>query len=118
MHSTVLLGDVGRVEARFDTFGDKVCLAQDRCTVCAIRTKGLEVVVDALDGTPRSHCSSRSSFRYVWRQCLYNIGARFAPYILKAWKLFWMHSSIQLGNAVRQEVRFDTFRDNVCLGTR
>ena len=53
MHSTVLLDDVGQVKARFDTFGDKVCLAQERCTVCTIHTKGLEVVVDALDGTPR-----------------------------------------------------------------
>ena len=53
MHSTVLLGEVGGVEARFNTFGDKVCLAQDRCMVCTIRTKGLEVVVDELDGTPR-----------------------------------------------------------------
>ena len=52
MHSIVLLGEVGRVEARFDTFGDKVCLAQDRCTVCIIRMKGLEVVLDALDSTP------------------------------------------------------------------
>jgi hypothetical protein len=28
-------------------------LTQDRCTVCAKRTIGSEIVLDALDGTPR-----------------------------------------------------------------
>ena len=28
-------------------------LVQDRCTVCAERTIGLEIVLDAPDGTPR-----------------------------------------------------------------
>jgi hypothetical protein len=28
-------------------------LMQDRCTVCAKRTIGLEIVLDAPDGTPR-----------------------------------------------------------------
>jgi hypothetical protein len=26
---------------------------QDRCTVCTERTRGSEIVLDALDGTPR-----------------------------------------------------------------
>ena len=30
-----------------------VILTQDRCLVCAEHTIGLEIVVDALDGTPR-----------------------------------------------------------------
>jgi hypothetical protein len=28
-------------------------LVHDRCMVCAIRTIGSEIVLDALDGTPR-----------------------------------------------------------------
>ena len=28
-------------------------LAQDRCTVCVERTIGMEIVLDAPDGTPR-----------------------------------------------------------------
>jgi hypothetical protein len=28
-------------------------LIQDRCTVCAKRTVGLEIILDALDGTTR-----------------------------------------------------------------
>ena len=28
-------------------------LTQDRCTVCAEHTKGLEIILDAFDGTPR-----------------------------------------------------------------
>ena len=36
---------------------------QDRCTVCAERTIGSEIVLDANDGTPRSrgHVESRFS---------------------------------------------------------
>ena len=95
----VLLGDVGRVEARFITFGDNVShgtrevhgwhrtlprlgssfgctrwysyvtlvewkhvsvhlvimlvLAQERCTVGAVRCIGMEVVLHAPDSTPR-----------------------------------------------------------------
>ena len=49
----VLLGDVGQVEARFDLFRDIVILMQDSCTVCTERTIGLEIILDAPDGTPR-----------------------------------------------------------------
>ena len=49
----VLQGDVGRVEARFGTFGDNVSLGSKRCTVGAVRCIGLEVVWDAHDGTPK-----------------------------------------------------------------
>jgi hypothetical protein len=37
-----LLGDVGEVESCFGPFGDVVMLAQDRCTVCAKRSTGME----------------------------------------------------------------------------
>ena len=50
-----LLGDVGLVESRFGPFGDSVNLAQDKCTVCAERTIGSEIVSDAPDGSPRWH---------------------------------------------------------------
>ena len=49
----LLLGDDGRVEARFGTFGDNVSFGTKRCTVGAVRCIGLEVVLDAPDGTPR-----------------------------------------------------------------
>ena len=47
----VLLGDVGHVESRFGL--KELVLGQDRCTVCAKRTVGLEIILDATDGTPR-----------------------------------------------------------------
>jgi hypothetical protein len=47
-----LLGDIGHVESRFNPFGDSVLSVQDRCTVCAKRTIGIEIVLDAPDGTP------------------------------------------------------------------
>ena len=49
----VLLGDEAQVEARFGPFGDSGNLDADRCMVCAKRTIGLEIILDALDGTPR-----------------------------------------------------------------
>ena len=48
-----LLGDVGHVKSRFSSFGDGVVPVQDRCTVCAKRTIGSEIVLDAPDGTTR-----------------------------------------------------------------
>jgi hypothetical protein len=42
-----LLGDVGHVESQFGPFGDGVSVVQDRCTVCAKRTIGLVIVLDA-----------------------------------------------------------------------
>ena len=40
------------MEARFGPFGDSASLDEDRCTVCAERTIGLEIVLDVPDGTP------------------------------------------------------------------
>jgi hypothetical protein len=48
-----LLGDVGYVESHFGRFGYSVSVGADRCTVCAERTIGLEIILDAPDGTPR-----------------------------------------------------------------
>ena len=48
-----LIGDVGQVEA-FSVSLEKVLVStQDRCTVCAKRTIGSEISLDAPDGTPR-----------------------------------------------------------------
>ena len=59
----VLLGDVGHVESRsVHRLNWKLIsvhleivliLTQDRCTVCAERTIGSEIILDAPDGTPR-----------------------------------------------------------------
>jgi hypothetical protein len=47
------LGDIGHVESRFNPLETPVLLVQDRCTVCAKRTIGTKIVLDAPDGTPR-----------------------------------------------------------------
>ena len=49
----VPLGDEAHVEARFGLLDIELILKQDRCTVCVERTIGWEIVLDALDGTPR-----------------------------------------------------------------
>ena len=48
----VLLGDEAEVEAHFDLFGDSAKLDVDSCTICAERTLGSEIVLDAPNGTP------------------------------------------------------------------
>ena len=48
-----LLGDVGHVECRSVRLEMVLVLVQDRCTVCAKRSIGSEIVLNAPDGTPR-----------------------------------------------------------------
>jgi hypothetical protein len=48
-----LLGDVGHVESHFGPLGEVLVSVQDRCTICAECTIGLEIILDAPDGTPR-----------------------------------------------------------------
>jgi hypothetical protein len=48
----VLLGDEAQVEAHFGLFGVLI-LMQDSHSVCAERTIGSEIILDAPDGTPR-----------------------------------------------------------------
>jgi hypothetical protein len=48
----VLLGDEAQLEARMIRLQIVLILTQDRCTVCAERTIGLEIILDAPDGTP------------------------------------------------------------------
>jgi len=49
----VILGDVGHVESRSVRLELVLVLVQDKCTVCAKRTVGSDIVEDAPDGTPR-----------------------------------------------------------------
>jgi hypothetical protein len=47
-----LLGDGRHRESQFGPFRTVSVSVQDSCTVCAMRTLGLEIVLDAPDGTP------------------------------------------------------------------
>ena len=46
-----LLGDVGHVESHSVRLEMVLVLAQDRSTVCAKRTTGSEIILDAPNGT-------------------------------------------------------------------
>jgi hypothetical protein len=48
-----LLGDVGQMELVSVSFEIVLISTQDRCTVCIEHAIGLEVILDAPDGTPR-----------------------------------------------------------------
>ena len=48
-----ILGDVGHVESRSVRLEMELVLMEDRCTVCAKRTIGSDIVLEAHDGTSR-----------------------------------------------------------------
>jgi hypothetical protein len=47
-----------------------------------------------------------------------NIGAWFAPNVPWAWKSFWVHPMVLLGDVGQVEAHFDPFGDSVNLSTR
>ena len=51
-HQMVFLGDEAQVEPHFGPLGDSANLDADRCMVCAARTLGSEIILDAPNGTP------------------------------------------------------------------
>ena len=70
-------------------------LVQDRCMVCAKCTVGLQIILDAPNGTPRSCGSCGISLLSVWRQC-------------------WC----RLGDVGHVESHFIPFGDSVSVGAR
>ena len=58
----VLLGDEAQVGSCFGPLEIVLVLVQDRCTVCAKRTIGSEIILDAPDGAPRRRGSCGISF--------------------------------------------------------
>ena len=52
-HPMELLGDVGHVESRLIHLEKVLVLMEDWCMVCAKRTIGSEIVLDAPNGSPR-----------------------------------------------------------------
>ena len=52
-HPMVTLGYKDQVEAHFGPFGDSANLVQDGCNICAERTIGSEINLDAPNGTRR-----------------------------------------------------------------
>ena len=53
MHPMVLLGDEAQVALDSVHLEIVLILMQDRCTVCVECTVGIEIILDALDRTPR-----------------------------------------------------------------
>ena len=48
-----ILGDEGHVESRLVRLEMVLVLMYDRCTICAKRTIGSDIILDAPDATPR-----------------------------------------------------------------
>ena len=87
---------------------------QDRCTVCAKRTIGSEIVLDAPDGTPRCRGSVKLEIVRILMQdrcpaCAERtIGS----------EIVWMHPMELLSDVGHVEPRFDPFGDSVSVGAR
>jgi hypothetical protein len=47
------VSDVGLMESRFNRLEIVLLSVEDRCMVCTEYTIGIEIILDALDGTPR-----------------------------------------------------------------
>jgi hypothetical protein len=63
-----LLCDVGQVESLISIHLETVLVSvQESCTVCAKRTIGSEILLDAPDGTPRGQGSCGCSLQSAWR---------------------------------------------------
>ena len=60
-----LLGDVGHASLSSSRFETVLVSVQDRCMVCARRTIGLEIVLDAPDRTLGDEAQVKA--RSVWR---------------------------------------------------
>ena len=68
-----LLGAVSLVELTCFPLGDMLVSVQDRCTVCAKRTIGSEIILDAPDGTT-SDVGDVESLFFLFGDCV-SIGA-------------------------------------------
>jgi hypothetical protein len=65
----VLLCYEAQVDACFGLFGDSANLTQDRCMVCSECTIGIEIILDAPDGTPRWRGSCGIMFWSIQIRC-------------------------------------------------
>ena len=55
-------GEGAQVEARFDLFGDRLILMQDRCMICKEHSICLEINLDTPNGTPDGVCHMEFCF--------------------------------------------------------
>jgi hypothetical protein len=107
MHLLVPLGEEGQVE-----------VIHDRCMVCIERTIGLEIALDAPNGTLRRRESCGIPILSLWTQCYCRckIYAWFAPNIPSAQKSFWSHPMVHLGDEA--QVKVGPFGDTANLDAR
>ena len=89
-------------------------LVQDRCTVCAKRTIGSEIVLDAPDGTPRCRGSVNLEIVRILTQDRCPVCAERTI----GSEIIWMHPMELLGNVSHVESRFFLFGDSFSVGAR
>jgi hypothetical protein len=84
----------------------QVEVIQDGCTVCVEHTIGLEIALDAPDGT-LSRCASCGISVLSLETVLLSVqdSARFVPNVPLAQKSFWTHPMVLLGDEAQVKAR-------------
>ena len=90
--------------------------ARDGCMVRAERTIGLEIILAAPDGTPRDEVKSKLISVHL-DTVLISAQDRctICAERTMAWKSFWAHPMVLLGDVSHVEARFGPFGDSVNL---
>jgi hypothetical protein len=95
-------------------------LMQDSCIVCMECTLRSEINLDASDRTSGWRVSYVILLWSIWRKCQYRckIGARFAPNVPQAKKLFRTHPMVLLGEVAQVKAQFSPFGDSATLDAK
>ena len=92
-------------------------MTQDRCTVCAERTIGSEIVLDANDGTPRKWGYVESRFSPFGDGV--SVGARLVHGLCQMYhrlrKLVWTHLMVLPGDEAEVKAHFGPLEDSANL---
>jgi hypothetical protein len=98
----------------------ELVLVSVQCMICAECTIGLEIILYALNGTPRWRGSCGILFLSIqrWCYCQSKIGAQFAPNESWDQNSFWTHPMVLLGDEAQVEAHFGLFGDSANLDAR
>jgi hypothetical protein len=91
-------------------------LTYDRCTVCAERTIGLEIILD----TPKELLGDMGHDKYRFGPLgdVVSVSARVVHGLCQTYHWLWTHPLILLGDEAQVEAHFCLFRDSANLDAK
>jgi len=113
-----LLGDVGLMASRYGLLGDNVGVGASRCTICAKRTIGSEIVLDIMMVLLRDEAQVDACFVLFGDSA--KLDARYVYGLCRTYHRLRNHFGCtpmeRLGDVGHVEPRFDPFGDSVSVG--